>query len=203
MNKKLLKKFFKENITNSETPTAPAFAHFYILMESNPESNEKIQNTINEAVFKYQPERQEEASVERDEIEAATTHEEIIRFMRRHTDPVNQHILINKAMKFENEIVPEIIRRLKTSLNDGFIETSIRILAKSKIDVTKELLGYFDNMNSPYAQSMVMVLLGFKADESYIPWFIKKYAELKKNYPNESYYEGAYYALCEIEKRFY
>ena len=106
-------------------------------------------------------------------------------------------------MEFENEIVPEIIRRLKTSLNDGFIETSIRILARSKMEIAEELFGYFEDIRTPYAQSMVIVLLGFKADESYIPWFVEKYSKLKKRCPNESYHESAYYALCEMENRFY
>ena len=203
MNKKLLNNFFKNNEVTGEIPSAPAFAHFYLLMESNTDTNEKIQKTLNEAVFKHAPEREKEALIEREEIETATTYEQIVRIMRRNTDPVNQHILVNKAMEFENEIVPDIIRRLKTSLNDGFIETSIRILAKSKIDVTGELFGYFDDMRNPYAQSMVMVLLGFKADESYIPWFIEKYNELKKLYPRTSHCEGAYYALYQLESRFY
>ena len=203
MSKKLLDKFFKENTVSSETPTAPALAHFYITMENDPKANEKIQETLNKAVFTYKPEREKSSLAEKNEIESAITCEQIIRFMRRNTDPVNQHILVNKAMEFENVIVPDIIRRLKTSANDGYIETAIRILAKSKINVAEELIGYFDDMRSPYAQSMVMVVLGFKADESHIPWIIEKYNEFKRHYPTESYCDGAYYALCEIENRFY
>lgn len=203
MSRKLLEQFFKENTVMSEVPSAPALAHFYIALESNPESNEKVQGVLNEAVFKYQPEREKEALAEKHEIEFAATCEQIIRFMRRNTDPVNQHILINKAMAFEDEIVPEIVKRLKTSLNAGFIETAIRILAKSEKDIVKELVEYFDDMRSPYAQSMVLVLLGFKADEIHIPWFVDKYRELKKRYPDKSYCEGGYYALYEMEGRFY
>ena len=58
-------------------------------------------------------------------------------------------------------------------------------------------------MRSPYAQSMVLVMLGFKADEKYVPWFIEQYNDLKRLYPNESYSEGAYYGLVQIESRFY
>ena len=76
-------------------------------------------------------------------------------------------------------------------------------MAQSKIEVADELFGYFDDVRMPYAQSMILVLLGFKADESYIPWFIEKYNELKRRYPSESYCEGAYYALRQIENRIY
>ena len=202
MSKKLLDKFFREHVINSASPTAPALAHFYIKMESEPESNEKIQSALNNAVYEAQPGREEEALAEREEIESADTYEKIIRFMRQHTDPMNQHTLVNKAMEFENEIVPEIVRRLKTSLNDGFVETSIRILVKSDYDVD-EIIGYYDNIRSPYTQSMILVMLGFKLDETHIPWLIEKYNELKNLYPHNSYCEGAYYALYEIDNRFY
>lgn len=203
MYKKLLDQFFQKNTLQSELPTAPALAHFYISLEASPQANEAVQNVMNEVVFEDQPGRKEEAQAEQHEIESATTSNQILRFMRRHTDPVNQHILVNKAMEFEDEIVPQIIRMLKTSLNEGFIETAIRILAKSEKDVAGELIKYYDDIRLPYAQSMTLVLLGFKADEAQIQWFIEQYAKLKRLYPDESYCEGAYYALCEIGGRFY
>ena len=203
MSKQLLNKFFKENTVKKNIPTAQAIAHFHIELENNPEANEKIQGLFNEEIFKSQPKREEKVLAEKNEIESATTYEQIINFMRRDTDPMNRNVLINKAMEFENDIVPDILKRLKTSLNDGFTETAIRVLAKSGKDIVEELIGYFDDIRNPYAQSMVLVLLGFKTDETHIPWFIKQYDKLKKLYPNETYCEGAYYALYEIENRFY
>ena len=204
MYQKLLDRFFKESeVKEDEVPSAPAFAHFYLTLENNPEANEKIQETLNEAVLKEKPEREKEALAEKAEIESATSSEQLVRIMRRNTDPLNQHILVDKAMEFEDEIIPDIVKRLKTSLNDGFIETAIRILTKSKKNVADELIGCFDDIRNPYAQSMILVMLGFKADEARIPWFIEKFKELKMRYPNESYCEGAYYALWEMESRFY
>lgn len=203
MNKKLLNQFFKRNTVEDETPTAQALAHFFLMMDNDLASIEKVNELLDKEMSENQPEREKEISNERSSIETATTYEEIVKIMRRNTDPLNQHILINKAMEFEDDIVPDIIKRLKTSLNTGFIETSIRILAKTKKDVAEELFGYFDDMRNPYAQSMVLILLGYKADEVHIPWFIEKYNEMKKLYPNENYCEGAYYALIEMENRFY
>ena len=201
MHKELLDRFFEENTVESDTPTAPAFAHFYISLENKPEAKEAIQAIMDEAVYKEQPEREVKVLAERHEIETAETCEEMIRIMRRNTDPMNQHTLINRTMAFEDEIIPEIVRMLKTSMNDGFIETSIRILAKSGRCVADELFGCFDDMRYPYAQSMVLVLLGFKADETRISWFIDKFKDLKRRYPDESYHEGAHYALSEISDR--
>ena len=71
------------------------------------------------------------------------------------------------------------------------------------MDIADELLNYFDDIRCPYAQSVVLLTLGFKADETHIPWLIDKYHHMKSLYPNETYCEGAYYALYEIETRFY
>jgi hypothetical protein len=156
-----------------------------------------------EVIFEGQPEREKKVMAERNEIEAAVDYEQVLRIARRNADPLNQRILVNKAMQFEDKIIQEIVKRLKTSLNIGFIETSIRILLRSEKNVAEELIGYFDEIRNPYAQSMVLILLGFKAAESHIPWVIEKYKELKKLYPDESYCEGAYYALSEMARRFY
>ena len=203
MSKKLLDQFFKENILESDTPTAPALAHFYLALENDPEADEKIRAVMDDAVFDEQPGRQVEVLAERREIETLATCEQVIRFMRRGTDPMNQHILAKKALAFEEEIVPELARMLKTSMNDGFIETAIRVLTKSNKDTADDLIGIFPDMRYPYAQAMVLVVLGYKADETYIPWFIDQYKKLKRLYPDESHCEGAYYALCEMDSRFY
>ena len=104
-------------------------------------------------------------------------------------------------MKFEDTIIPEIIKRLKTSLNSGFIEIATMVLSACSKDISRELIGYFDDVRNPYAQSMILVALGFKADATCIPWLIEKHKELKRLYPNETYYDGAYYGLYEIEDR--
>ena len=203
MYEKLIDKFFKENKPSSDIPTAPALAHFQIFLEHNPESNEKIHSLMNDTVFENQPERKDAVMAEREEILAAKTADEIIRFMRKHTDSMNQHVLVDKAIEFESEILPDILRMLKTSLNSGFIETSVRILVKCEKNTADELIEYFDEMRNPYAQSMVLVALGFRAGEQDIPWVHDKYYILKKLYPDESYHDGAYYALYEMEGRFY
>lgn len=203
MYKKLLKQFFKENTTESDMPTAPALAHFHLSLDSNPEANEQIRAVMNEAIFSEQPGRQAEVMAERREIEAAETCEQVLRWMRRNTDTMNQHILVQKALLLEEEIVPELIRMLQTSHNTGFIETAIRVLAGSQADVAEALISQFAATRNPYAQAMTLVALGFKAGEARIPWLIDAYQKLKRLYPEESHCEGAYYALVEMDNRFY
>jgi hypothetical protein len=201
--KKQLDQFFKTNQTQSDVPSAAAIAHFSISMEQKPEAAVQIREVMNGIVYKEQPGRRDEVLAERIDIESADTCDQVIGFIRRRTDPINQHILINKAMEFEDEIIPEIIRRLRTNLNAGYIEKAIRVLAMSSHDVAEAMIDCFDDIRSPYAQSMTLVMLGFKADELRIPWFIEKYNELQSLYPTESHCEGAYYALSEMGNRFY
>ncbi len=202
MYKNLLNNFFKKNKIESETPTAPAFANFFMRMEAYPESREKLSEVMHETILSEQPEREEELQAERNEILSSNSCDQIIQIMRRNTDMLNHQVLINKALEFD-EIIPKIVKMLKTSLNAGFIETSVRVLAKSQQNVSEELIECFDDIRSPYAQSMVLVLLGFIADEKHIPWVIKKYELLKKLYPHENYCDGAFYGLDELDYRFY
>jgi len=203
MYKELLDKFFSENTITDKMPSAQALAQFMMRMAANPEVESNLQGFIDDTIHEYSPERIAKATPGKEEIASASTPAEIIRIMRRKVNLLNRPALVEKAMEMEAEVVPEIVRRLKTNLNAGFIEISSQFLARSTIDVSEEIINYFDEMRNPYAQSIVLVLLGFKADEKHIPWFIEKHDMLKKMYPRENYYQGAFYALTEMESRFY
>lgn len=201
MNKKLFDQFFKEHEVDTELPSAAALTHFSLTMASDPEVNENLQNLLNGAAFQISPEKKPMALEEKKEIESANTYDQVIRLMRRPSDKINESALVDQALKFENDIVPEIVTMLKKSMNDYFVEMAILVLAKSKIDVTEELLRDFDNIRSPYTQSIVLVFLGFQVDETHLPWLIEKYEQLERDYPEERYHEGAYYAIYELENR--
>jgi len=203
VHKKLLDKFFKENkVANDKLPSAAALCHFKIKLLLNQEINEETNKLISEFVFKDQKKREETVIAGKNEIESADA-ELVIRLMRRGVDSINQDALVYRALVFEDTVVPEVIKRLKTSLNDFFIETAARLLSICKMDIAEELINNFGDFRNPYAQSVVLLTLGFKADETHIPWLIDKYHHMKKLYPNKTYCEGAYYALYEIETRFY
>lgn len=193
--------FFNENgIDREKAPPAAALEHNQIQLQLAGISLEEV---IKDSILERLPEREKEVQAEKREIESAETCKRMLHLMRRGTDIMNQQLLVRRALEFEDEIIPEIILMLKTSLNDLFIEVSIRVLAICGKDISEELTGMYDQVRSPYARSMILVALGFKANEKSIPWLIKKYNELKRLYPDESYCYGAYYALYEMESRFY
>ena len=203
MDKKLLRKFLKTNEPTGDVPSAPAIAHFSIFLDSTPEGCEKMMEAMDSAVYELQPERKELVMLERGQILESKNADDILQFMRKHTDPMNQHILIGKACEFENELLPTIVKMLKTSLNDGFIETSIRVLAKCEKNVADELMECFDEIRNPYAKSMVLVMLGFRAPKTAVPWVLEQYYALKKTYADANFYDGAYHSLLELNSRFF
>ena len=204
MYEKLIDKFFRENaVKNKDVPSVQAIAHFQLTLLLKPDVNEEVHGFINDLVFEKQPNRKDNVLAEKNEIESAANSNDVIHLMRRKIDPMNQHILVNQAVKFEDEVIPETIKRLKTSLNTGFIETAVRVLSACGIDIADELVGYFDEVRDPYAQSMILLVLGFKAKEEHIPWMIEKHKEMKLKYPDETYCDSVIYALDDIEVRIY
>ena len=201
MHEDLLRWFFNENgLDKDAAPPAAALEHFHIklFLENVP-----MQNIIDQTLRDKLPGRDAEVQKEKNEIESATTCDQVIKHLRRGADVLNQQILVRKALDFEDEIVPIIITMLKTSLNDLFIEVSTRILAVCSKDIAEELVEDYDNVRNPYAKSLILLALGFKADEKRIPWLVKKFNELKASHPKESFCYGAYYALLEMDSRFY
>ncbi|MCL2226193.1 MAG: hypothetical protein FWB97_00985 [Oscillospiraceae bacterium] len=201
MHEDLIKWFFNENGLDSDgTPPAAAIEHFQIKLFLN---DSPLPDVLDDTIRKKLPGRSRAVMEESADIEAATSGAQIIKFMRRGTDMLNQQSLLHRALEFEDEIVPEILRMLKTSLNDLFVEMSARVFAICTQDISEDLIGIYDDVRSANAKSMILLALGFKAPEGAIPWIVKKYSELKSAYPNKPYCYGAYYALFEMESRFY
>jgi|GEM_PF-1110010 len=201
MHEDLVNWFFNENGLDKEgVPPTAAIEHFHIKLFL---SDSPVMDMMDDSIRQKLPEREKATQDEKNEIESAQTCEQVLRLLRRGADIMNQQVLVRRALAFEDEIVPEIIRMLKTSKNDLFIELSTRVLAVCNMDITNDLVALYDDAHNPYAKSLILLAAGFKAPEKRIPWIVKKFNELKKDYPNDGYCYGAYYALFEMDLRFY
>lgn len=147
--------------------------------------------------------RMENLMREREQIRAARTPDEIIKFMRIKTEMANRRTLKEQALKYEAEVLPIIIDMLTRSYNDIFIENAIDFLARVKCDCAAQLLAIYADVRYPYAQSLICILLGYKAQEDAIPWMMDEYNRLKRLYPNENHAQGPLLALSEMAVRFY
>jgi hypothetical protein len=99
--------------------------------------------------------------------------------------------------------MPKVTEMFVRSLNDSFIEHSIRLFMKSDIKYIRELIDSFDQIRSAYAQSLACIVIGFRGEENAIPWMYDKYFEMKNKYPGETFAEGPLMALYELNARFY
>ena len=198
MYKKLLaKKFFEDNpyLENS----VQRFIYSTLLYEGLEELANKI--TIEEGLLS--DERLEQVAREKEEIQEEQNSEMIFQFLRKETEMVNRGLLVQKALEFEEVLLPKVVEKLMRSYHDIFIENSIDILAKSNKDYTPLLKERYAEIRSPYVQSLVCLILGFRGEEATIPWMLDKFLEMKKLYPGETYDQGPLLALHELNSRFY
>ena len=147
-------------------------------------------------------ERREQIAREKEMILASDDPEKIFELLRKNLDNINNTALIGKALDYESEILPMVAEKLIRNSHDTFIENAIRLLAKSNEDYSAPLKEKFDEIRSPYVQSLVCLILGFRAGEDIIPWMMDRYIKLKKLYPEETYDQGPLLALYELNARF-
>ncbi len=193
----LTKKFFRDNpyLENS----AQRFIYSILLYEG-------LEDTANEIMMKQvgvSDERVEQITREKELIQSEQNPEEIFQLLRKKIDVVNRVDLIKRALEFEEVLLPMVTEKLMRSNHDIFIENSIRLLARSKKDYSPLLKEQYAEIRSPYVQSLVCLILGFRGEEATVPWMMDEFYEMKKMHPNETYNQGPLLALHELNSRFY
>lgn len=198
MYKKLLtKKFFRDNpyLENS----VQRFVYSVLLYEG-------IEDMTSETMVKHgllSNERIEQITQAKELIQEEQNPEMIFQLLRKKTDLVNRGVLVKKALQFEEVLIPLVIEKLIRSNHDVFIENSIQFLARSHEDYTPLLKEKYTEIRSPYVQSLVCLILGFRGEEGTIPWMLDRFFEMKKLYPGETYDQGPLLAVHELNSRFY
>ena len=193
----LTKKFFRDNqyLENS----VQRFVYSTLLYDG-------LEKTAAEITLERMPlsvERLEHIAQEKDMILSERDPKVIFQLLRKGLDGLNRTVLIDKALEFEDEVIPLIIDKLVRSDHDTFIDNAIRLLAKSKKDYTPFLLERYAEFRSPYVRSILCLILGFRGKEDTVPWMMERFFEMKKRYPDETYDQGPLLALHELNARFY
>ncbi len=127
---------------------------------------------------------------------------ELLRWMKRTVTGQGALLLREKLLKREEEALPEIKRMLLTTGNDPFVENAIRLLKRFRENPAPWLLEHYGEIRYPYARSSICLVLGFRADESAIPFLMAQVDELEKHWPRESYAQAPLLALYELKARF-
>jgi len=168
----------------------------------SPEANTELSKISNDFILEKDQERKNEAENMKIEI-ASADHNTLMRMMRSGYDPVLRQDIIKRAHELGDDFIMEIIEKFQKSRSDVFIDSAARILATCNSDISNKIINFYDDMKSPYAQSVALVILGFKGKEKDIRWLIEKHKEMIHLYPDKQFHEGAYYALYELEYRLY
>ena len=147
--------------------------------------------------------RLEQVAQEKELIQSEQNPERIFQLLRKSIDGVNKAYLIKRALEFEKVLLPMVIEKLIRNNHDTFIDNSIRLLARSEKDYSPLLKEQYAEIRSPYVQSLVCLILGFRGEVDTIPWMLDKFFEMKRLYPDETYDQGPLLALQELNCRFY
>jgi len=162
---------------------------------SADELNEKISEIIDP---RLSPDRRAIIETELREIEALDNGESVVKFMRREYDIVNRNALCKKALEMQDDVMPLVLRRYRTSAQTGFIETAALIFAHCDARYEIELRKAYSDIRDPYARSTASLSLAVQADEEAIPLLMREYERLRKEYPEESYDQGPLLALYSL-----
>ena len=193
----LTKKFFQDNqyMENS----VQRFIYSMLLYKGIEEAASEVLVTK----VGLSDERLKQINQEKELIQSEQNPEEIFQLLRKKIDGVNRVDLIKKALEFEEVLLPMVMEKLMRNYHDIFIENSIRLLARSKKDYSPVLKEQYADIRSPYVQSLVCLILGFRGQEDTIPWMLDRFFEMKKLYQGETYDQGPLLALHELNCRFY
>lgn len=193
----LTKKFFKDNPYVERS--VQRFIYSKLLYEEIEDLSGEIvinQGLVNEEQLEY-------IAREKELIQSEQNPEEILKLLRKKIERPNRGLLIKKTLEFEEVLLPKVVEKLIRSYNDIFIENSIDLLAKSNKNYTQLLVEKYSEIRSPYVQSLICLIIGFRGEEDTIPWMLDRYFELKRLYPGETYDQGPLLALHELNCRFY
>lgn len=205
MYKKMIEQFLDKYADDSEDTSFAEIAHFKISFAYN--QHQDLLDELQAAAVKAVPDRGIAIEKYKAKIDAARSASDIITLMRREREPFAELDLVKKALEFEQELVPEVLRRFRTNSTDNFVEAAAQFLASSTLatHIADTIMGYYDEIVSPFTQGVALLILGFLANEDAIPWIIDQHSKLEKRSLSEEhdYEECALFALIEMEQRFY
>ena len=191
MNRELLPKNFIKKHPLKEY-SAAMFADLNIRLVHADELNAEIDKIV---IPRIEQDRREAILQGEKHIEEIETAEEIVAQMRKKNEMSIIPLLCKKALTIQDEVMPLVLRRYKTTIQDHFIETAVRLFGNADRKYTIDLFHQYHEIRNEYAQSMACLLFGEQNIEESIPLLLSEYERFMKSYPEESYDQGPLFAL--------
>lgn len=194
MNQDLLPKdFFKKNPLNQYS--AAMFADLSIRTVTWDDLNEKVESFVSPNINAA---RRAKVLEQKKQTDALQTPEEIVSQMRKKSDTLVNPLLCKKAIAIQDQVMPLILKRYKTTFQTCFVESAVRIFGNADRQYTIELWKQYKEIRNPYAQSMACVVFGAQELEEAVPLLLAEYERMKKDYPSESYSQGPLLAIYKL-----
>ena len=182
--------------TNKIEMFSAACISYNILL--NPEIERKTMKKIYKSLPKS---RKEDVDKERGEILSAKSPDKLLQIMAKGTDVLNENVLMERMLEFEEWIVPKLIDILKSNTNDFLVESCIKFIYNSKMEHTKQILDALPSIKVAHNLSMACLLLGLIGNKDAIKPVWDCYHFLKEEYPLKSYNQGPLLALSEFKEK--
>lgn len=158
--------------------------------------DERLENEIFDlAKREMSPQRLDKINREREKISRLETGEEFVRFMRSEYDISNRSRLCKRALTMQAAVIPPMLNRFRTSMQETFIEAAVHILAHAEQCYVDQLKALYPEIRNSYAQSMACLVFGIQKQEDTLPLLLAEYRRMQQDYPAESLCQGPLLAI--------
>lgn len=186
----LPKHFFEENPLNEIS--AALFTHFRMVTIAMPGLDEQVNKV---AVPMMEESRRERYMAEKECIMNLNNAEDIVSYMKKMKDPSNCSLLIQKAIEYQDDVVPLVLKKVCKSGYDIFIENAAILIGNADIKYTEQLYAIFPDIRNTYARSELCIVFGVKKKIEYTQLLLEQFKKIREERPDESYEQGPLLAL--------
>lgn len=145
--------------------------------------------------------RRQQIDQERGVIEGLSSAEEVVHYMRGGYDVLNQSALVRRAVAMQEEVMPILLRRFQSSVQDSFVETAAFAFAAADPVYTMRLFELYPQINYIYAQTQACIVFGAAGLAGLDDFLLAEYERMKRDFPEESLKEGPLMALYILHGR--
>ncbi len=192
-NIQLPKHFFEDNPLSEIS--AAKLTHFEMITNTMTDLYDEVNNAIISGMEKS---RYEQYMAEKDHIMNLNRAEDIVSSMRKFKDPVNSGVLLQKALDYQNEVMPLVLKKICTSGYDIFIERAAILFANADEKYTKQLYDIFPDIRNTYARSELCIVFGVRKKAEYTQLLMEQFKKIKEERPDTDYEQGPLLALYLI-----
>lgn len=180
--------FFEENPVQ---PSGSAMLAYY--MYTNEGLLERLKEEKEQRVHTGKDQEELEKTVV-----ALSETKEILRYMRKQMDGCNKLLLRDVILANEADVTDLIKKRIMTSMLDIFIDNALDFFIRCEADPLAWLKENIPDMKSPYARSVMSLVIGFRGGEEDLPFLLEQFDQLKNEPDEEAFEQGPLISIHRI-----